>query len=469
MTFNSFEYALFLPVVVLIYWRLNHKSQNVLLLVASYLFYAAWDWRFLSLLVVSTLTDFVVARRIESTTSSRARKALLTASLGVNLCILGFFKYYGFFVESALDLLERFGLDLQPTLLSIVLPVGISFYTFQTLSYTIDVYRGRSSAVSGLLTFAVYVSYFPQLVAGPIERAHRLMPQIQSRRQITVDSVHSGLALVLVGLFKKVVIADGAALFVEPVFSDIAAQSSLSLLIGVYAFALQIYGDFSGYTDIARGTSRLLGIELTHNFAQPYMSRSITEFWRRWHISLSGWLRDYLYIPLGGNRQGRIATYRNILMTMLLGGLWHGAAWTFVAWGGLHGVALIIHRLFLRGRKPNSSNPLRLADLGKVLITFHLVALLWVPFRSESIGQAWDYLAGLLEGRAGLIDSNGAILIVALGVLTVAVDAIQRTLRSRGGFGHLGWAPVGVSYGLMIVSVVIFSGGDAVPFIYFQF
>lgn len=345
MFFNSFEYAVFLPVVLVLYWTVLRKRQNSLLLVASYFFYAAWDWRFLGLLMLSTIVDFCVGRTLGTRNEAATRKRLVGLSLAINLGVLGFFKYFNFFAESFADFMGRFGLAPDTPTLKVILPVGISFYTFQTLAYTIDVYRRKKEPEQNLLDFAVYVAFFPQLVAGPIERAQRLLPQIKTpRTSINYEQIRSGLFLILLGLVRKVVIADSLAPIVNEAFRTADSAGAVTLMVGIVAFALQIYGDFAGYSDIARGSSRLLGIELMENFNQPYLSRNITHFWRTWHISLSTWLRDYLYIPLGGNRKGVSKTYRNLMLTMLLGGLWHGAAWTFVVWGGLHGLYLVVHR-----------------------------------------------------------------------------------------------------------------------------
>jgi len=327
MTFNSFQFFVFLPVVLGTYWLLRRRHhQNLLLLVASYVFYGWWDYRFLSLLAISTVADFAIAQAMNRTESDRIRRRWLFASLGVNLGILGFFKYFNFFVDSAVSVLNSLGLSAHAPTLSIVLPVGISFYSFQTLSYAFDVYRRRLPAERNIITFGLYVAFFPQLVAGPIERAQRLLPQFQAERhRPSPMEVWSGSWLILIGLFKKIVLADGLAMVVQDRFTDPTGHGALSLLLGVYAFSIQIYGDFSGYSSIARGTSRLFGIELMRNFEQPYLSTNITQFWRTWHISLSTWLMDYLYIPLGGSQRGRRRTYINLMLTMLLGGLWHGA------------------------------------------------------------------------------------------------------------------------------------------------
>ena len=403
MFFNSFEYAVFLPVVLVLYWTVLRRRQNALLLVASYVFYAAWDWRFLGLLVLSTVTDFSVGRRLATSDEVSDRRRLVGISLLVNLGILGFFKYFNFFADSFADLMGNFGLAPSAPTLQVILPVGISFYTFQTLAYTIDVYRRKKEPEQSLLDFAVYVAFFPQLVAGPIERAQRLLPQIKATRtSLSYEQIRSGVFLILIGLVRKVVIADSMAPIVNNAFGSADRAGAGTLMVGIVAFALQIYGDFAGYSDIARGSSRLLGIELMENFNQPYLSRNITHFWRTWHISLSTWLRDYLYIPLGGNRKGTAKTYRNLMLTMLLGGLWHGAAWTFVVWGGLHGLYLIVHRQVRHITKKDPSDSFEWRDLLPAFVTFNLVNVAWIFFRAESFTQAFDYLGGLVTLRPGL-------------------------------------------------------------------
>jgi len=461
---------MFLPVVLAGYWALrrSHRNQNILLLIASYVFYGAWDYRFLSLLALSTVTDYLVGLRLAKEKEERRRKVWLGISLFVNLGILAFFKYFGFFVDSARVLLEGMGLVPNPPLLDVLLPVGISFYTFQTISYTFDIYRRRIEPTTSLIDFGVYVAYFPQLVAGPIERARHLLPQITRARSITAERLGSGVLLILLGLFKKVAIADVMAGIATEVFLDAPNEGALSLLVGLYAFSLQIYGDFSGYTDIARGSSRLLGIELMENFRQPYLSRNITEFWRTWHISLSNWLRDYLYIPLGGNRQGRLKTYRNLMLTMLLGGLWHGAAWTFVFWGGLHGLYLTAHRRF-RSRATDEPAPRRPSDLWRTLATFHLVALSWIFFRAENFTQATSYLRGILTWREGVVlEGHLARVLLAL-IVIVTIDLWQRNSGTELFFARWNPAARGAAYAAMLIAIVLFSGGRPTPFIYFRF
>lgn len=472
MVFNSLEYGIFFPTVLILYWILRRRRpQNVLLLLASYVFYGAWDARFLTLMAFSTLTDFTIGRWLESTEEEARRRRIFLISLAVNLGILGFFKYFNFFIDSTAGLLEALGLQANLPTLRILLPVGISFYTFHGISYTFDVYRRHIRATDNLLDFACFISFFPQLVAGPIGRAHIQLPQFENARaRPSTEAVRSAFFLILLGLFKKVAIADAVSPFVDQAFGASSRAGAVTLLVGMYAFALQIYGDFSGYTDIARGSARLLGIELIRNFEQPYLSRNITDFWRTWHISLSTWLRDYLYVSVGGNRGSRLRTYRNIMITMLLGGLWHGAAWTFVIWGGLHGLYLIAHRAVGRPRRSGADTPrVGLRDALPTLATFHVVCLAWVFFRASSLEQAVTYLTGMLTLRAGPVDLNAAALLVAGGLTMLLIDVLQRNTRTE--TPVLTWGPVarGVAYAVMLVAILIFSGGTPVPFIYFQF
>lgn len=471
MLFNSIAYAIFLPLVLGLYWRLGLRAQNALLLVASYVFYGAWDYRFLSLIWISTLVDFSVGRMLARTEDEGRRKRMFLISVVANLGILAAFKYFGFFVESFNALMGSFGLAPNLPLFEVLLPVGISFYTFQTMSYAFDIYRRRLEPTSNLLTFATFVAFFPQLVAGPIERAVNLLPQIESQRtKPDRETFKSGLYLILLGLFKKVAIADAVAPIANKAFGDAAATNSITLVLGILAFALQIYGDFSGYSDIARGSSRLFGIELMRNFEQPYLSRNITEFWRTWHISLSSWLHDYLYVPLGGNKSGRWKTYRNLLLTMLLGGLWHGAAWTFIIWGAGHGILLAMHRA-LGGYAPRGSvNRPRLRDIPSVVATFAAVSLLWVFFRADSFGDASAYLSGLVAWRPGAADPDDVILIAMGLLLILIVDLSQRLTADHAAIARR-WAPPlrGAAYAVMSLAILLWSGGSAQQFIYFQF
>ncbi len=399
MLFNSFEFWIFFGIVLILYRASGHRLQNRMLLLASYYFYGSWDWRFLSLIVVSTVVDYYVGLGLVSPESSRARrKRLVSLSVAVNLGLLGVFKYLGFFADSAAALLAQLGFQANLPSLHIILPVGISFYTFQTMSYTLDIYRKELEPTRDFLDFALYVSFFPQLVAGPIERARRLLPQVVGERTVTKQDFREGLYCILYGLFKKVVIADNMAVIANRVFAmDPASVTGLESLLGVYAFAFQIYGDFHGYSLIAQGTARWMGFHVMDNFRHPYFASNPQDFWRRWHISLSTWLRDYLYIPLGGSRKGTARTYRNLLTTMVLGGLWHGANWTFVVWGTIHGGWLAIHR-WVSGRLPDLAPGAVVGHLVRVFVTFQLVCVTWLFFRADSVSQAWAFLGSLFSG-----------------------------------------------------------------------
>ncbi|MEC7240508.1 MAG: MBOAT family protein [Myxococcota bacterium] len=381
MLFNAPIFPLFFGVVYLLYRLSNHRAQNLLLLVASYFFYAWWDWRFLSLILLSTVVDYQCAKRLGS--RGPPEKRWLWVSIVVNLGILATFKYLGWFVSEFQNILAYWGLSTTPITLELLLPVGLSFYTFQSMAYTIDVYRKRLEPIHEPLDFALFVSFFPQLVAGPIERAERLLPQIQNPRRIRAAQASEGAWLVVWGFFKKLVVADNLAVIVAQVFEE-GPNSGAHVLIGMYAFTWQIYCDFSGYTDIARGISKLMGFELSINFRLPFFAKSPREIWRRWHISLSEWLRDYLYIPLGGSQKGRIRNAVNLFLTMILGGLWHGANWTFMVWGALHGGALALQRLL-----PSRTQALKGAGAVLAMVaTFHLMAYGFLVFRAETLTHA---------------------------------------------------------------------------------
>lgn len=471
MSFNSIPYFLLLGVVFVVYWRIPLRAKNVLLLVASYVFYGAWDWRFLGLLALSTLIDYGVGLALHGTDDERSRRLWLATSVVANLGILGFFKYFNFFVDGGVELFRAIGLDGGSPVLEVVLPVGISFYTFQSLSYTIDIYRRELTPTRDLVDYAAFVSFFPQLVAGPIERARRLLPQIShDRRFPDSQQLSSGLALILVGLFKKVAIADVMAPLVEEAFGGASTASGLTVLVGVYAFALQIYGDFSGYTDIARGSARLLGIELMVNFREPYLSRSITEFWRTWHISLSTWLRDYLYVPLGGNRRGTVRTSVNLMVVMLLGGLWHGASWTFVAWGAIHGTYLVVERAAAAAGRRTHRHPMRVVPGALTwLVTFQLVCLAWIFFRAETFTQAGQVLEALLTRMGGPVASSGLVLLGFGAMATLLLDLANRRTESDAPLVQLGPAWRGATIALLALGIIVFAGGTPVPFLYFQF
>lgn len=472
MLFNSLEYVVFLCIVLALYYSLRHRGQNIMLLIASYVFYGFWDWRFLGLMLLSTIIDYSVGLALDRTQQPKLRKLFLIASICANLGILGFFKYFNFFIDNAERILHAAGLGFSAPTLYIILPVGISFYTFQTMSYAIDIYRGQLKPTRNMLDFALFVAYFPQLVAGPIERASHLLPALQRARVISAEGVTSGLMLILIGLFRKVVIADTVGPQVDAIFSNPSAQSSPMLLMGVMLFALQIYCDFAGYSDIARGTSRLLGIDIMVNFRQPYFAADISEFWRRWHISLSTWLRDYLYIPLGGNRYGEFNTYRNLMITMLLGGLWHGASWNFVIWGGLHGIYLSVHRLFrqLTGEKVGRgvAQPWGLGRILGIALTFVLVLLAWVFFRSPGLNASLAYLRQLfsLQNMAELPSVLPAILVPWS--LALLVDIPQYITGRQAAM--LAWRKPAFNVAVATMLFLIILGfGNRSPFIYFQF
>ena len=402
MLFNSIEFAIFLPVVFLLYWFVfnrNLRLQNLFVVVASYVFYGWWDWRFLLLIAFTSLCSYGSGLLIEKFRDTpRKAKTFNVLNIVINLLILGVFKYYDFFVTSFADLF--LGGRTEGLLLKVILPVGISFYTFQALSYSIDVYRGKLEPTRDVVQFFAYVSFFPQLVAGPIERATNLLPQFAKPRTFDYDTGVDGMRQILWGLFKKMVVADNCAVYVDQVFSSWETQSGSTLLLAAVFFAFQIYGDFSGYSDIAIGTAKLFGIKLMRNFNVPYFSRDIAEFWRRWHISLTTWFRDYVYIPLGGSRCSKAKIVRNTFVIFLLSGFWHGANWTFIAWGAYH--ALLFLPLILTGKNRKYRDTVAegrllptLQELGQMLLTFFLVVIGWIIFRAESIGEAWGYISNL--------------------------------------------------------------------------
>lgn len=439
--------------------------RNLFLLVMSYVFYGWWDWRFLSLILVSTLIDFWVARSISHSFDPAKRKKFLWISITANIGMLGFFKYFGFFTHELISSLNAVGFDVSPVLVDIVLPVGISFYTFQTLSYTIDVYKQRMESTQDFIQFAAYVSFFPQLVAGPIERASSLLPQFGKEFRFEADKAIQGFRLICWGLFKKVVIADTLAPVVNQIFKNHTDQSGLNLILGGVFFAFQIYGDFSGYSDIAIGSSKLLGFELMSNFKFPYFSRDIAEFWRRWHISLSSWFRDYLYIPLGGSRGSKWTSIRNVFIIFLMSGFWHGANWTFIAWGGIHAM-LFLPLLLLNRNRLNTQNVIaqsghKWREWTGAIITFFFVCLGWVFFRAESVEHALSYLAHFNLS----LESNKWYFLFYPLVLLLLEWRLRFDERLSKPFAGK-WEPIFL--GLILFLVFLFRG-DQVEFIYFQF
>nr|WP_299554835.1 MBOAT family O-acyltransferase [Seonamhaeicola sp.] len=407
MVFNSLDFFIFLPIVFVFYWfvfKKSAKSQNVLILIASYFFYGCWDWRFLSLIFLSTLVDFFVGQRIYSNEKKSTRKLWLWVSVIFNVGLLGFFKYYNFFVDSWIDMVSVLGYDIKSTwTLRIILPVGISFYTFQTMSYSFDIYYKRLQPTKDFLSFATFVSFFPQLVAGPIERASNLLSQILNKRSFSYEQSVSGLKLILWGLFKKVVIADALAPMVDDIFANYSTYPASTLILGVTLFSFQVYGDFSGYSDIAIGTAKLFGIELMSNFKFPVFSRNVAEYWQRWHVSLSTWFRHYVYIPLGGSRVSKLKSVRNIIIIFLVSGFWHGANWTFIFWGAFHALAFI--PVFLMGRNTIYKNSVvgensifpSFIEIGQMLLTFGIVTFSRIFFRSESITDAFGFISNMIN------------------------------------------------------------------------
>ena len=478
MLFNSIEFLIFLPTVFFLYWYVFNKKiglQNAFILIISYVFYAWWDYRFLTLIMASTLVDFFVARAMEKAGSKKWRKLLLIISLSFNLGLLGFFKYYNFFIESWVEMWSNMGIEMQSYTLQIILPVGISFYTFQTLSYTLDVYKKKIKATDSFINFAAYVAFFPQLVAGPIERASSLLPQFGKKRKIEEDNMIDGLGLIIWGLFKKIVIADSCAVYVNAIFDNYENLNSLTLILGAIYFAFQIYGDFSGYSDMAIGIARLLGFKLMRNFAYPYFSRDIAEFWRRWHISLSTWFRDYLYIPLGGSRGNKWFQLRNVLIIFLVSGFWHGANWTFIVWGALHALYFIPLLLMGRNRKyldtvgENGVFP-SLKEIAQMLLTFILSCIAWVVFRAETVTDAWNYFIRMFSfnfnGNLDYLSSERysveAIPIIGLLVL---IEWWSRN-KEHPLKGRYYMTKIGLTL-ILILMLGVFSNTN--DFIYFQF
>ncbi len=467
MLFQSQTFLVFFAVVFLVYWRLPHRAQNLFLLAASLFFYGSWNAAFLGLIIGSATIDYLCAAAIARSEDPRRRRLFLVLAIGASLAILGYFKYANFFVENFVALAQSLGVGVSRPVLNIILPVGISFHTFQSMSYTIDVYRRELVPCRRYLDFVLFVAFFPQLVAGPIERGRRLLPQVMNPRPpLRLGTTVEAVKLIVVGYAQKVAIADTLAPIADSVFARPAELDSLTLYVGLLAFAIQIYCDFAGYSNIARGTAKLLGFELMRNFAEPYLAPNITEFWRRWHISLSQWLRDYLYIPLGGKRRGAARTSLSVMATMRLGGLWHGASWNFVIWGGLHGVYLAAHKALGGGARARSS---RLARFLGWLVTFHAELLAWIFFRAEGFARALDFVQGLAHGTARF--SVEALEVAFYPALSFALDRLLR--RSAGRpllvlFSRR-WALEASAVGLVILWILIVGVNDVVPFIYFQF
>ena len=482
MLFNSFGFALFLPVVFILYWFVNNKSlqlQNLLLLVASYFFYACWDWRFLFLLIFSTFLDYYTGIQIANSNNQRIKKLWFWLSVSVNLGFLAVFKYYNFFAESFATAISNFGLHIDPWSLKVILPVGISFYTFHGLSYVIDIYQERIRAEKNFIDYAVFVSFFPLLVAGPIERATHLLPQIKKKRIFDYGRTIDGLRQILWGLFKKIVIADQCAEYANLLFDQSSDFTGSSLMFGALFFTFQIYGDFSGYSDIAIGTARLLGIDLIRNFAYPYFSRDIAEFWRRWHISLSTWFRDYLYIPLGGSRGSVWQQIRNIFIIFIVSGFWHGANWTFIIWGALNAIYFLPLML-----TKNNRNHLDLVAQGRsypsakeflsMSLTFGLTVFAWIFFRADNIGHAISFIGEIFSASFFTVPLFASKFHV-FSTLCLIFTMLALEWKSREqqyaleNFGLQWWRPLRLCMYYFIIILIFWFGGKEQQFIYFQF
>jgi len=510
--FDSAVYLVFLILVVFAYWRMRHTAQNRFLLAASYFFYGWWDWRFLLVMIASTAMDYWIAGAISTSTEPRKRRSLLVVSLVINFSILGFFKYCNFFVDSAEHFAALLGMHSIPhALFSIILPPAISFYTFQEVAYIVDVYYGRVAAATSFVDYGLFISFFPHLIAGPIQRPSHLLPQVQRPRVVDQARIYDGVMLILSGLFRKCVIADSCGVLANAAFGGRMGSTGIAALIGIYAFAWQIYGDFSGYSDIARGSAQVLGFHFMVNFRQPYLATSLQDFWRRWHISLSTWLRDYLYIPLGGDGRGALRAtahpaaadsspvtshgatvmttnaddpalspvdlaraqrsaerlaYRNLFITMLLGGLWHGANWTFVFWGALHGAGLAVERALGLAKEVVHT---ALGTWWRRILVFHFVCFGWIFFRATSFGAAWEYLRQFTNWawRPTYLPA-----LAYLAIFTLPLFAMDLRLESTGE-EYLGqtaryrWQVAAAA--AAVIAVAIFSQGESSAFIYFQF
>lgn len=477
MLFNSIIFCIFLLVVVPLFYVVSSKYRKYFLILVSYIFYGYWDYRFLILIAISTIVDFIVGKRMYQATDKQQKRKLLRISLFVNLSILGFFKYFNFFTDSFQEMLSVFGLQLDFVHLNIILPVGISFYTFQTLSYTFDIFRKEIKPVDDFWDFALFVCFFPQLVAGPIERAVNLIPQLQKLSAATWQQIKEGLSLITIGMFKKVLIGDTCGRYVDHIYAEPQIYHADELIFALLMFSIQIYADFSGYSTIARGTAKLFGVNLMHNFNQPYLSSNITEFWRRWHISLSSWLKEYLYIFwLGGNRINETRTRINLMATMLLGGLWHGASWNFVIWGGIHGLALSIHKFMLGNKKPTvkfvyKTPKQSMLYLTKVLGTFLIVLIAWLFFRIPDLSTTI-----LILGKIITFDSSavlGRLIFIGLAyfIVTITIDAIEYKTQRKDFLNLLNPATnIGISVAtwFCVISYLL-TIGKPMPFIYFQF
>ena len=478
MLFNSLSFAIFLPIVFVLYWfatKGNLRLQNILLLISSYFFYACWDWRFLFLLIFSTLLDYYTGLKMQDSKNQKEKKIWFWLSVTINLGFLGVFKYYNFFASSFADALSQLGFVVNPLTLSVILPVGISFYTFHGLSYVIDIYKNRIQAEKNFIDYSVFVSFFPLLVAGPIERATHLLPQIQKKRSFEYAKAVDGLRQILWGLFKKIVIADQCAIYANQIFNNSSDFSGSTLLLGAIFFAFQIYGDFSGYSDIALGTARLFGIELLKNFSFPYFSRDIAEFWRRWHISLSSWFRDYLYIPLGGSKSGNWAKIRNTFIIFIVSGFWHGANWTFIFWGALNAL-FIMPSIIMKTNRNNLEIVAKgkllpsIKELFQILVTFGLTVFAWIFFRAENVTHAINYISKIFSSSLFTTPSIKPNLLFFLLLSFFIIEWFGREQQYALEKFHLKLPRIArwTFYYILVFSIFYFTGSEQ-QFIYFQF
>lgn len=481
MLFNSIDFAIFLPIVFVLYWALRKHLlfQNAFLIISGFVFYGWWDWRYLGLLIFTSGTDYLVAMGLERSADERRRKALLVVSLVANLGLLGFFKYYDFFIHSFHSAFTVMGLPFNLRTLNLVLPVGISFYTFQSLSYTIDVYRRQLRATQHPITFFGFVSFFPQMLAGPIERARHMIPQFENTRTFDIAQARDGLRQMLWGLFKKIVVADNCAQIVNHFYAAPEQHSGATLLLATVFFAFQIYGDFSGYSDIAIGCARLFGFELMRNFAFPYFSRDIAEFWRRWHISLNTWFRDYLYIPLGGSKGSKTMVVRNTMIIFLVSGFWHGANWTFIAWGAVN--ALFFLPLVLMARHKSTTGTVAEGrwlpdprEVMQMLFTFAMACFAWIFFRAQNMDQAYTVIGSILSGSLFQVPEVSSMLTLSISLLGIGVTLLVEWIGRERQYG-LQWdgiatKPVRFALYYTLIAIIIvcapLGGGE---FIYFQF
>ena len=478
MLFNSIDFAIFLPIVFILYWFVTNKSlklQNILIVSASYVFYGWWDWRFLSLIIFSSIVDYTAGLLLSKTDNKSKRKIVLWISIIVNLGLLGFFKYYNFFLDNFVTAFSFFGTEINAGSLNIVLPVGISFYTFQTMSYTIDVYRRKLEPTNNFIAFSAFVSFFPQLVAGPIERASNLLPQFYTKRDFNSAKAIDGMRQILWGLFKKIVIADNCAEYVNIIFNNSSDYSGSTLVMGAIFFAFQIYGDFSGYSDIAIGTARLFGFDLMRNFNFPYFSRDIAEFWRRWHISLSTWFRDYVYYPLGGSRGSIWMKIRNTFIIFIVSGFWHGANWTFIIWGALNAIYFLPLLL-----TKNNRNNLDIVAKGRILpkfkeiflmsVNFMLVIFAWIFFRAESVEHAVNYISNIFSLSLFSFPQVFPVVKILLICFFVFIEWIGR--EHQFAIAKLGveWKlPLRWAFYYALIFIIFMFSGKQLQFIYFQF